>query len=81
VATSEALDLLYLAMHVVLYRCTAAAIKMASIVGAFLDCCCVSCCPGSRQGNMEQVVAQWWHLKATGVALDMVHQGIQAALH
>jgi hypothetical protein len=30
---------------------------------------------------MEQVVAQWWHLKATGVALDMVHQGIQAALH
>ncbi len=37
VASSEALDLLYWAMHVVLYRRTAAAIKTASFLGVFVD--------------------------------------------
>ncbi len=35
VASSEALDLFYQAMHTVLYRRTATAIKMASKVGVF----------------------------------------------
>jgi hypothetical protein len=35
VASSEALDLLHWAIHTVLYRCTAAAIEMASKVGQF----------------------------------------------
>jgi hypothetical protein len=36
VASTKALDLLHRAMHTVLYRCTAAAIKMTSKVGPFL---------------------------------------------
>jgi hypothetical protein len=35
VASTKALNLLHWVMHVVLYRCTAAAIKMASKVGPF----------------------------------------------
>ncbi len=35
VASSEALDLLYWAMHVVMYRCIAMAIKTASKVSVF----------------------------------------------
>ncbi len=57
VASSEALDLFHQAMHTVLYRRTATAIKMASKVGDFFHCCYVSCCPGGRWGNVEQVVA------------------------
>jgi hypothetical protein len=81
VASSEARDLLYWAMQVVLYRCTAMAIEMASKVGALFHRCFVSCCPGGHRGNMEQVVAQWWHPVAFQVALDMLHWAIQAALH
>jgi hypothetical protein len=55
--------------------------KMASKVGAFFLCCCVSCRAGGRWGNTEQVVAWWWCLEAYGVALDMWHLAIQAALH
>ncbi len=39
VASSEALDLLYQAMRTVTYRRIATAIKMASFVGVFVDCC------------------------------------------
>jgi hypothetical protein len=56
VASTKALDLLYWAMCVVLYRGTAAAIKTASKVGPFFHCF-VCCRPGSHQGNMERVVA------------------------
>ncbi len=35
VASSEALDLLYRAMRAVMFQCTAAAIKMASLFGNF----------------------------------------------
>ncbi len=39
VASSEALDLLHRAMRAVSYRCIAMAIRMASKVGVFADCC------------------------------------------
>ncbi len=39
VASSKALDLLYQAICVVMYRCIATAIKMASFVCVFVDCC------------------------------------------
>ena len=80
VASSEALDLLYRAVHAVSYRRTATAIKLASKVGAFFHYCCISCHPGSRLRNTEQVVALWQHPEASGVALDMLHWAIQAAL-
>ncbi len=73
VASSEALDLLNWAMHAVMYRCIAMAIKMASKVGVCFCCCFVCCCPGGCWGNTEQVVAQWQHPVASGVALDMLH--------
>jgi hypothetical protein len=53
VAFTKALDLLHWGMHTVLYRRTAAAIKMASKIGGHFVCCC----PGGRWGNMEQAVA------------------------
>ena len=50
-------------------------------VGVFVDCCLFACCSGFRRGNTEQVVAQWRHPEASGVALDMLHMAIPAALH
>jgi hypothetical protein len=81
VASSEALDLLHWEMHAVTYRRIAMAIKTASFVGIFVDCCLFACCPGGRWGNTEQVVAQWWHPVASGVALDMLHWGKCFRLH
>ncbi len=80
-ASSEALDLLHWAMHAVMYRCIAMAIKTASKVGAFFHRCFVCCCPGGRWGNTEQVVTQRLRPVASGVALDMLHWAIQARLH
>jgi hypothetical protein len=57
------------------------AIKTASKVGAFFHCCCVCCHPGGCRGNTERVVARWQRPEASGVALDMLHQRIQTALH
>jgi hypothetical protein len=56
VASSKALDLLCKAIHMVLYRRTAMAIKTASFVGVFVDYCLFASCPGGCWGNMEQVV-------------------------
>ncbi len=56
-ASSKAVDLLHQAMHVVMYRRIAMAIKTASFVGVFVDCCLFACCHGCRWGNTEQVVA------------------------
>jgi hypothetical protein len=39
VASSEALDLLHRAMRTVTYRRISMAIKTASFVGVFVDCC------------------------------------------
>jgi hypothetical protein len=65
----------------VTYRRIAMVIKTASKVGVFLHSCFVCCCLGGRWGNTEQVVTQWWHPEVSGVALDMLHQGIRAAMH
>jgi hypothetical protein len=57
------------------------AIKTASKVGVFLHPCFVCCCPGSRWGNTEQVVAQCWHPVASDIALDMLHWVMHFTLH
>ncbi len=80
VASNKALNLLYWAMRAVLYRRTAAAIKMASKVGVFVDCCLFAYCPGGCRGNTEQVVAQWWHPVASQVAQDMPHWAMPSVL-
>jgi hypothetical protein len=80
VASSEALDLLHWGMCAVTYRCITMAIKMASFAGVFVDCCLYACCPGSRWGDTEQVVAQCWHPVASKVALDMPHQAMLSVL-
>ncbi len=79
-ASSESLALLYWAMHAVLYRCTAAAIEMATFLGEFVDCCLFACCPGGRWGDTEQVVARWRHPVVSGVALDMPHWAMPSVL-
>jgi hypothetical protein len=71
VASSEALDLLHLAMRAISYRRITMAIKTASFVGVFIDSCLFACCPGRRRGNMERVVAQCRRPVASGVALGM----------
>jgi hypothetical protein len=48
-------------------------IDSATFLGAFVDCFLVSCCPGGRWGNTEQIVAQRWHPVASGVALNIPH--------
>jgi hypothetical protein len=80
VASNKALNLLYWAMCAVLYRCSAAAIKMASLLGTFFHCCFVCCCPGGRWDNTERVVAQWQHPVASEVALDMPHRVMPSVL-
>jgi hypothetical protein len=80
VTSSKALDLLHWAMHVVLYRRTAAAINMATFLGVFVDCCLFACCSGGRWGDTEQVVAQCWHPVASRVALDMPHRAMPSVL-
>jgi hypothetical protein len=81
VASSEARDLLHPAMRAVTYRRIAMAIKMASFAGVFVDCSLYACCPGSRWGDMEQVVARCRHSVASGVALDMPHRAMPSVLH
>jgi hypothetical protein len=51
VASSEALDLLHQAMHTVTYRRIATAIKTATFLGVFVNCCLFACCPGGHWGN------------------------------
>ncbi len=80
-ASSQALDILHWVMHVVTYQCIAMAIKTASFVGVFVDCCLRACCPGGRWGNTEQVVAQCRHPVASRVALDMLHWAMRFVLH
>jgi hypothetical protein len=74
VASSEALDLLHQVMCAVTYRRIAIAIKTATFLGVFVDCCLFACCPGGRWGNTEQVVAQWWLPGASSVVLDLLHR-------
>jgi hypothetical protein len=80
VASSKALDLLHWAMHAVMYRYIAMAIKTTSKVGVFVHRCLFACCPGGHWDNTEQVVAQWWHPVACGKALDMLHWAMLSVL-
>jgi hypothetical protein len=57
VASSEAWDLLHWAMRAVTYRHIAMAIKTATFLGVFVDCCLFAYCPGGHWGNTEQVFA------------------------
>jgi hypothetical protein len=81
VASSKALDLLHLAMCVVTCQRIAMAIKTASFVGIFVDCCLFACCPGGRWGDTEGVVTKWRRPVASGVALDMLHWAMCFASH
>jgi hypothetical protein len=80
VASSEALDLLHWAVRMVTYRRITMAIKMASFAGVFFDFCLYACCPGSRWGDTEQVVAQCRRPVASGVAVDMPHWAMPSVL-
>jgi hypothetical protein len=51
VASSEALDLLHWAMRAVMYQLIAMAIKTATFLGVFVDCCLFACCPGGHWGD------------------------------
>jgi hypothetical protein len=73
VASNKALNLLHWARCVVTYCRIAMAIKTASFLGVFVDCCLFACCPGGCWGDTERVVAQCRHPVASGVALDMPH--------
>ncbi len=81
VVSSKALDLLHRAMCAVMYRHIAMAIKTASFVGVFVDCCLFAYCPGGHWGDTEQVVAQCRRPVASGVALGMLHWAMCFVLH
>jgi hypothetical protein len=53
VASNKALNLLYPAMHAVLYPLTATAIEMASLLITFVCRRFVCCCPGGCWGDTE----------------------------
>jgi hypothetical protein len=80
VASNKGLNLLHWAMCAVTYRRIAMAIKTASFLGVFVDCCLFTCCPGGRWVNTEQVVAQCRRPVASGVALDMLHWAMPSVL-
>jgi hypothetical protein len=58
VASNKALKLLHWGMCAVTYRRIAMAIKTASFLGVFVDCCLFACRPGGRWGDTKQVVAR-----------------------
>ncbi len=74
----EALDHLYWAMHAVLYQRISVAVKTASNYGTFFDCCFICCCPGGRWGNTTWILTRWQHPKASGLAMDPLHQAMHA---
>jgi hypothetical protein len=80
VASNKALNLLHRGMCTVTYRLVAMAIKTATFLGAFVDCCLFACCPGGHWGNTERVVARCRHPVASKVALDMPHWAMPSVL-
>jgi hypothetical protein len=80
VASSKALDLLHWVMCAVTFRHIAMAIKTASFLGVFVDCCLFACCPGGHWGNTERVVAQCRRPVASRVALDMPQWAMPSVL-
>jgi hypothetical protein len=81
VTSIEALDHLYWEMCTVSYRRISAAVKMASNYGTFFDCCFVCCCPGGRWSNRTWTLTRWRHPVAFGLAMDPLHQVMQAVLY
>ncbi len=81
VASSKALDLLHWAMCVVKYRRITMAIKMASFVGVFVDCCLFACCPGGCWGDTEKVVARCRCPVSSGFWSSPGHVALGNALH
>jgi hypothetical protein len=67
-------------MRTVTYRRIAIAIKTATFLGVFVDCCLFACCPGGRWGNTEQEVARWRLPGASSVALDLLHRAMPRSL-
>jgi hypothetical protein len=67
-------------MCTVTYQRITMAIKTATFLGAFVDCCLFACCPGGCWGNTERVVTRCWRPVASGVALDMPHQAMPSVL-
>jgi hypothetical protein len=63
-----------------MYRPITIAIKTATFLGVFVDCCLFACCPGGCWGNTEQVVAQWRLPGASSVALILLHQAMPRSL-
>jgi hypothetical protein len=80
VASNKALNLLHRAMCTVTYWRVAMAIKTATFLGAFVDCCLFACCPSGRWGITEQVVTRCRHPVASRVALDMLHWAMPSVL-
>jgi hypothetical protein len=80
VASNKALNLLHWGMCTVMYRHIAMAIKTATFLGAFVDCCLFACCPGGCWGTTEHIVARCWHPVASGVALGMLHWAMPSVL-
>jgi hypothetical protein len=68
-------------MHAVLYQHIAMAIVMASNGGCIFYCRIVACLPGSRWGNMEQILAQWQGPATSSAALNMLCWAMHTALH
>ena len=79
-ASNKFLNLLHWAMCTATYRRIATAIEMATLLGAFVDCCLFACCPDGRWGNKEQVVARCWQPVASKVALDIPHRAMPSVL-
>ena len=77
---NEALDPLHQAMHTVIYRHIAMAIKTTSKVGVCVHHQMFACCPGGRWGSTEQVIARWQLPGASSVSLDMLHWAMPRAL-
>ncbi len=67
-------------MCAVTYRRIAMAINLATFLESFVDCCLFFCCPGSRWGITELVVARCRHPGASSVALDFLNQAMPRAL-
>jgi hypothetical protein len=67
-------------MRAVTYRRIAMAIKTATFLGVFVDCCLFACCPGGRWGNTERVVARWRLPGTSSVSLNLLHWAMPHSL-
>jgi hypothetical protein len=54
--------------------------QFGTFLKPFVDCCLFFCCPGSRWGKTELVVAQCQRPGASSVALDLLNWAMPRAL-